>query len=98
MLKPVCLDASAAPLASCARRSVKDSPTGETMDKEDADELKRPPENKQQVLLRVNFEGLPSTGPDSDEAIAQLLNIKYETLVQIFAHTATSISITALLY
>lgn len=68
------------------RSAAKDAPTGETRSQEDNDELSRAPENKQQVLLRVSFEGLPSPGPDADEAIAQLLNIKYEELTKIFAH------------
>ena len=68
------------------RSAAKDAPTGETKSQEDNDELSRAPENKQQVLLRVSFEGLPSPGPDADEAIAQLLNIKYEELTKIFAH------------
>ena len=53
---------------------------------DDDDQLKHPPENKEQVLQRVSFEDLPVPSADIEEAVAQLLNIKYEVLTQIFAH------------
>lgn len=52
---------------------------------DDEDTGSHPPDNKQEVLQRVSFSGLPSVSSDSEEAVAQLLNIKYETLAQIFA-------------
>jgi hypothetical protein len=71
------------------KKSSGPQPTGDTSSAgkgDDDDLLKHPPENKEQVLQRVSFEGLPVPSADIEEAVAQLLNIKYETLTQIFAH------------
>lgn len=45
-----------------------------------------PPANQAQVLSRVSLEGLPPQSADVEEAVVQLLNIKYETLAQVFAY------------
>ena len=44
------------------------------------------PENKAQVISRVSLVGLPNQSADAEDAIIQLLNIKYEKLAQIFAY------------
>lgn len=44
------------------------------------------PDNKAQVISRVSLVGLPTQSSDAEDAIIQLLNIKYETLTQIFAY------------
>lgn len=72
-----------------AKKSTGATPTGETASSgkgDDDDQLKQPPVNKEQVLQRVSFEGLPIPSADIEEAVSQLLNIKYENLAQIFAH------------
>ena len=71
-----------------AKKSTGATPTGETASSgkgDDDDQLKQPPVNKEQVLQRVSFK-LPIPSADIEEAVSQLLNIKYENLAQIFAH------------
>ena len=62
-----------------AKKSTGATPTGETASSgkgDDDDQLKQPPVNKEQVLKRVSFEGLPIPSADIEEAVSQLLNIK----------------------
>lgn len=66
-------------------RDVEDGAVVKTGGGEETDTLARPPKNKEEVLQRVSFSGLPVAG-DTEDAIVQLLNIKYETLAQVFAH------------
>ena len=59
----------------------------DTKEADDTDERKgKAPETPAQVISLVSLEGLPCPSADVEEAIIQLLTIKYETLAQIFAH------------
>ena len=78
---------SAKPTGGKGPKSSKDadSPNAKSMGDDVDDTLSHPPKNKEQVLRRVNFSGLPTTS-DVQDAVMQLLALKYEQLVKIFAH------------
>ena len=70
-----------------AKSSANSGPApAKVKDKEPEVNLLKAPENQAQVLAQVSLDGLPCPSADVEEAIVQLLNVKYDTVAQIFAH------------
>lgn len=74
------------PVKASTRRQSSAPAAADTAKAADPAETAKAPENQAQVVSRLNLEGLPKQSADAEEAVLQLVNIKYERLAQVFSH------------
>ena len=66
--------------------AAKEGPPAALARDDEKDSKEKAPENRDHVLALVSLEGLPLPSEDTEEAVVQLLNIKYEMLAEVFAN------------